>query len=440
MKRCDFFKMTAVVLSILVVGGCIPANQFPTQKVLGQPNSPTEISTAGARFPSATVLPLPTITAMALTPTATAQFPTQKVVGQPNSPTEMSTVSARFPSATVLPLPTATAMALTPTATVPLADLLGKDTYFSQVVVSPVSDLIAATRGRGIVIYAAETLQAKLTLIGPTTTQGYLTAVTWSPNREFLAAGDNQGNVWIWQPLTAQSFHLLKQYLGSIVFLAWSPDSSRLALTVGPSNCVNCDSNSQNRTTVFDMKTDKEVWSVPYRTMNLIWSPDSKHLAFGDTQITLRNAENGHEESSWFVGTSNRSNVGSMSWSSDGRWLAVGKTYIPGELETEDNMKFSVRIWDITSQQKAYTPDIHCSQTSVAWSPDNKYLLIVGSNGSIYFWQPDIHTIKALWSDISVAWTAAAWLSDNQRVVLLDSDGRIALFDTITLKFLAEVR
>jgi WD40 repeat protein len=197
---------------------------------------------------------------------------------------------------------------------------------------------------------------------------GHLNAVAFSPDSKFLATGASDPNVKIWQTQTWELVRTL-EHPGGAHGLAWSRCGQFLASGGGTVKIWDSDGflvqtlGEQPVTIVesvsWDAKGTRLVSAGPRRVY--VWN-----LEVGDPPLTLR----GH------VGP-----VASVSWNPDGRYLATAA----GDYPYRDN---SVNIWEAATGRllRTFTGD-NRGMTSVAWSPDGK--LLAATNGRIRIWDAE---------------------------------------------------
>jgi WD40 repeat protein/DNA-binding SARP family transcriptional activator len=284
--------------------------------------------------------------------------------------------------------------------------------------------------------------------------EGGVFSLAWSPDGKFIAIGGESNGmgskaVEIWDVTTQLVSKELPVVLGyyeanpcAVNDMAWSPDSSRLALITFNNNDLEC-----NSFLVFDISKGNLLLNIEtHGELALDWSPDGQTLltVSQDGVTRLWDAESGillHElvgSSSdiigchfssdsarfatsysdgsfiiWntidgevllsFGGTQN-SSIGSTginsksygvwdispTWSPDGAYLATSS----GE--------GAVGVWDTTSGERVlklmgHTGDI----THLAWSPDGSYLATMAGDSSIRLWEAasgrQILVLKGSW-------------------------------------------
>ena len=212
--------------------------------------------------------------------------------------------------------------------------------------------------------------------------KGAVTTVGWSPRGDMIASGDDYGIVHIWRPDTGETLWSWTPQLPNFtqkdntasfspqtettVTLAWSPGGDQLAINDGKIH-------------IWDIT--KKAFTFSFTNGNYIsnmaWSPDGKYIATR-SYITM------HKMQIWKVGTTQEitialtdsGNPDNITWSADSRYIATSGDY---------NMLY---FWDITTtrQVDTYTyqaePIDDVGMEIVAWSPDGKWIVVVGSSAT----------------------------------------------------------
>ena len=166
------------------------------------------------------------------------------------------------------------------------------------------------------------------------TANQYLQGLDWSANGEFIASGDDGGNLCLWEPTTGQ---LLQQHQSlhngdQVIWgLAISPDSQQILLSY-------------------------RNGAVLIATLHPATNPTVQQL----------HADTGH-----------RDGGSGLAWSPDGQWVAVAFH--------EENK--TIRVWDAqTGAERASFPYEGEECFRLAWSPTGGYLASSHFHGNIQFW------------------------------------------------------
>ena len=205
--------------------------------------------------------------------------------------------------------------------------------------------------------------------------------------------------------------------------VAWSPDGTRIASgsldkTVQVWNAV-----TGHKSLTYQGQSEG-VWTVA-------WSPDSNHIASGgddDATVYIFNATSGqtsliyHSQRDRLLGGT----VDTVMWSINGNLIASGSSDLNGDGD--------IQIWNAITRQIKYIYRGHSSGVStLAWSPDGKYIASGDENGIVLVWDVTAgDTIYTYNSQSEVA--SVAWSPDGKRIVCGLYDSTIHIWDAFTGK------
>jgi WD40 repeat protein len=195
---------------------------------------------------------------------------------------------------------------------------------------------------------------------------GGIWSVAFSPDGQYLAAGDTKGNILLRRVVDGQPIRSFEGHHGWVVSLAFSPDGNTLA-------SGSCDCTAK----LWDVKTgqclhtldehEQEVWSVAF-------SPDGEILASGcdDRKARLWSVSTGK---CLKVFEGHTSEVLSVAFSLDGQKLISG---------SQDS---TIRFWDIlTGDCQQILQGHEDGVRSVSISPDGQMLASSSSDRTIRLW------------------------------------------------------
>lgn len=236
------------------------------------------------------------------------------------------------------------------------------------------------------------------------------TALATSPDGKTYANLHSDGSFELWN---ASDGKRLVHVKGSAVFanqIAWSPDGDLLAV-FGEFNTVR----------IFDLKTEEFVkdLSLPVSSMptSLTWSPDGKAIAVGMTNgdITIWNRDG------WFKREPLETHsdvISALSWSPDGQYLAIGS-----ELGVW-------RYWDIAKNQSLRRVEGHASIIlDLAFSPKESLLATASTDGSILLWDTQSYTIHQRLESSGCQVNRVLWSPDATLLASVDSCGKLNIWN-----------
>lgn len=196
---------------------------------------------------------------------------------------------------------------------------------------------------------------------------GWITTLALSSDEKWLATGDKNGDIRVWEFRTGKEIALLHGHTAQITCLSFSHDSKYLASSSDDKTAREWDIASGAELYVFD-KHNLEVTSVRY-------SQDDKQIytASKDFKVIIWDAKSG-EIIQVLTGSAR---INDMDLSSDGKWLATGL------------QNSSVEIWDTTTGKKISTLRDSSQVTpirSVVFTPKGRMIVTSAEDGLIRFW------------------------------------------------------
>ncbi|MBE9057314.1 pentapeptide repeat-containing protein [Sphaerospermopsis sp. LEGE 08334] len=233
---------------------------------------------------------------------------------------------------------------------------------------------------------------------------GSVDSLAYSPDGEYLATGDSDGRVQIWNALTGRELLTLVGHSSAVASVAWCGDGLTLASGSGDNTVKLWDVQSGDCVRTLEGHR-RGVSSVAWSGLTLASGSDDNTVKLWDVQSgdCVRTLE-GH-----------RSRVRSVAWSGDGLTLASGSV---------DN---TVKLWDVQSGDCVRTLEGHRYWVkSVAWSADG-LTLASSDDDTVKLWDVQtgdcVRTLEGHSNGVkSVAWSSLtlASSSDDNTVKLWD--------------------
>jgi len=213
--------------------------------------------------------------------------------------------------------------------------------------------------------------------------------------------------------------HSLKVDAKHVYCVAWSPDSTRIAIGGGYKNLSIWDADNGEKLLSFEGHKSA--------VRSVTWSPDGKHIASGgeDKTIVVWDAASG-EKLRTFVGHTNT--VQSVAWSPDGKYIASGSR---GGI---------VRVWNTKNGKELHALKQPSWITSLAWSPSGRHLASGSRDRTVHIWDvasgKDLMILKEHASDDV---QDVVWSLDGTKLisgVSATHDRAVRIWDVISQKVL----
>ena len=203
--------------------------------------------------------------------------------------------------------------------------------------------------------------------------RGNTLSVAYSPDGRFVAGGDNEGLVMVWDVATGHVSRVFWTRDSTFAYsMAFSADSRTLAVAYdnGPVR-------------LWDLEKEEEIraFALPpdtYSFISVAFSPDGKMLAIG----------NGKERESGEVLIWDLTRSGAPKTLRGHTWPVLSVAFsADGRLLVSGGQDMTVRLWDTASRRELARLTGHTHTiASVAFSPDGRTLASCGYDGTVRLW------------------------------------------------------
>jgi len=249
----------------------------------------------------------------------------------------------------------------------------------------------------------------------------YILSVAYSPDGKYALSGGVDNTLKLWEISSGCEIRTFKGHSSEVTSVAFSPDG-KYALSGSDDNTLK----------LWDISSGREIRTLKGHSDNVnsvAFSPDGKYTLSGskDRTIKLWEISSGREIRSFNL---HSGYVKAVAFSPDGGYAISGSDdrYF-GKHFTEPTT--TLKLWDISSGRETCSFEGHSGWvTSVAFSPDGKYILSGSSD----------NTLK-LWGEISSGREIRSFEghSDDVRSVAFSLDGKYALYGNSEVSKLWEI-
>ena len=239
-----------------------------------------------------------------------------------------------------------------------------------------------------------------------------VSAVVFSPDGQWLASGSEDGTVRLWQMSTGQCQKTLAIHNDWITSVVFSPDGQWLAL-----------GSDEGTVRLWQISTDQCQKTLTGHTglvTSVAFSPDGQWLASGSEDGTIRLWQMSTDQCQKTL-TGQTNLVASIAFSPDGQWLASG---------SEDG---TIRLWHVTTGQWQKTFTGHTAWVrSLVFSPDGQWLASGSEDATIRLWQLRTGQCHTTLTGHTNRVTSVAFSPDGQWLASGSEDATICLWQLRT--------
>lgn len=233
--------------------------------------------------------------------------------------------------------------------------------------------------------------------------------ISWSPDGTKLASAGEDKTIRIWDANSYETLAMLQGHDDAVSMVTWSPDGTKLASASGNDPIIIWDANSY-RTLASLSGHEDGVSSVE-------WSPDGTRLASSGGDETIRIWDTNSYET-LAVLSGHTSSVWRVSWSPDGSKLA------------SSSFDKTIRIWNSTSYETILVLKGHADMVlEVEWSPDGTKLVSSSRDKTTPIWNANSDEIPELAKEYAVSVTSVSWYFDGTKLATGSFDKSIYIWD-----------
>jgi WD40 repeat protein len=230
--------------------------------------------------------------------------------------------------------------------------------YVEFVDYTPDGKYLIVAASTGIYVYSAD----RLKLIRFIDTGEWVTAITISPDGDYIAAPTRVGAIGVWRIRNGVLRHTLEGHVGRLSSLAFSPDGASLASSASDGTLM-----------LWNVKDEKAIFSQPISdVMDLAYSPDGQTLAVATgKEIQLLTTEDWSLQSSLGV---NSDTVRVIKFSPNGKLFASGAQ--DGKV-----IVWRVNDWSVLREIKSHSWSID----NLSFGRDNRSLFSSSYDGTLFY-------------------------------------------------------
>jgi len=211
------------------------------------------------------------------------------------------------------------------------------------------------------------------------------------------------------------------QTSGTMTYISWSPDGSRIASAYNDGSIRIWDATTNQ--VLLELQTDKS------RGVTITWSPDSTRLASASGEsglIRIWDTTNGQQITE-FQGHSTSVGLEFVAWNPNGTMLVSIASTVDGT--------YPLQFWSASNDiYQSLAMSAGVSAFDIAWSPDGTRLAVADTGGVYIF--DDLSAVNLVHRTIAPFALSALWSPDGTKIAIFKTDGAIQILDPNTAQVL----
>jgi len=251
--------------------------------------------------------------------------------------------------------------------------------------------------------------------------QSYPVVLFWSPNGQLIATSfSGSKSIQIWDAATGKQVQTVADIGAGLI--GWAPDGQRII--VGGALRGSNDSSLR----IWDAVTGHKLLTYTGHTKRPTtfgWLPDGRDLlSKSDNEVLVWDTFTGHT----ILKFANAGSVNGLSWSPDGKYIAVNNGVDTVQIWSAiTGLKISTYRVDNVTFVKVSGGSIYSG--SLEWSPNGKYLISAGKDGTVLVWNAITGSIVHVY-DLHFNFNGSQslqWSPDGRMIAVSNGNGMIAV-------------